>query len=78
VVDLLRQHHREGRRFEPVEFIEEGGRVAVGMDVRDRRWGDEVASGVFKVFAFREPGGKAVLLQDCAGRDDALAYLTGA
>jgi len=45
------------------------------MIVTDRRWDGEAAE-VFKVFTFREPGGEAVLLQDCAGRDEALAYLT--
>jgi hypothetical protein len=72
VVDLLQRHHEGGRRFEPTEFIEEGPRVAVGLTVRDRRWGDESVE-VFKVFSFE--GERAVLLQDCTGRDDALAYL---
>ena len=78
MVDLLEQHHREGRRFEPTEFIEQGLRIAVGMTVSDARWQGEVATGVFKVFTFAEPDGQAVLLQDCSGRDDALAYLAAA
>ena len=45
------------------------------MTVTDPLWRGEAAE-VFKVFTFREPGGEAVLLQDCAGRDEALAYLT--
>ena len=45
------------------------------MTVTDPLWHGEAAE-VFKVFTFREPGGEAVLLQDCAGRDEALAYLT--
>ncbi len=73
MVDLLAQHHQHGRRFEPTEFIEEGPRVAVGMNVSDPRW--EGKAEVFKVFTFRDPGGEAVLLQDCTGRDDALAHL---
>lgn len=73
MVDLLAQHHRQGRRFEPTEFIEEGSRVAVAMRVTDARWQGEAAE-VFKVFTFTA-GDRAVLLQDCAGRDDALAYL---
>lgn len=74
MVDLLERHHRQGRRFEPTEFIEEGPRVAVRMTVTDPRWDDQAAN-VFKVFTFHEPGDQAVLLQDCTGRDDALAFL---
>lgn len=76
MVDLLSQHHREGRRFQPSEFIEEGARVAVRMTVTDARWGGESAE-VFKVFTFVESDDRVVLLQDCTGRDDALAYLAG-
>jgi hypothetical protein len=75
VVDLLRQHHEGGRRFAPTEFVEEGPRVVVGMTVSDRRWDGETAE-VFKVFTFREPGDQAVLLQDTAGREDALNQLS--
>jgi len=75
VVDLLEQRHLGGRRFEPTEFIEEGPRVAVRLEVTDVRWGGESAE-VYKVFTFRETGGEAVLLQDCIDRDDALAYLS--
>ena len=75
MVDLLAEHHRHGRRFEPTEFVEQGPRVAVGMNVSDPRW--DGTAQVFKVFAFGEPGNAAVLLQDCTGRDDALAYLAG-
>lgn len=72
MVDLLDQHHREGRRFEPTEFIEEGQRIAVRLTVSEP--GSAAATGVFKVFTFG-PGEEAVLLQDCTGRDDALTYL---
>jgi hypothetical protein len=75
VVDLLEQHHAGGRRFAPTEFIEEGSRVAVGMNVSDRRWDGESAE-VFKVFTCGEPGDRAVLLQDTAGRADALNQLS--
>jgi hypothetical protein len=44
------------------------------MNVNDASWDGEIVE-VFKVFTFGEPGGKAVLLQDCASRDDAMAYL---
>ena len=76
MVDLLGQHHEQGRRFQPSEFIEKGRRVAVGMTVTDARWGEESAEA-FKVFTFAQSGDHAVLLQDCAGRDDALSYLDG-
>ena len=74
MVDLLAQHHRHGRRFEPTEFIEQGARAAVALNVTDPRW--EGKAEVFKVFAFQEPGEAAILLQDCTDRDDALAHLT--
>jgi hypothetical protein len=54
--------------------MEEGLRIAVRMNVSDRRRDGESAE-VFKVFTFREPDDRAVLLQDCAGREDALGYL---
>jgi hypothetical protein len=74
VVDLLQQHHDAGRRFEPTELIEEGPCIAVGLTVTDRQWGGETAE-VFKVFTFGGPDDRAVLLQDCSGRDDARARL---
>ena len=78
MVDLLEQHHREGRRFVTTEFIEQGLHVAVGLTVSDPHWQGEVATGIFKVFTFDGPDGEAVLLQDCSGRDDALARLASA
>lgn len=74
MVDLLEQHHRDGRRFEPTELIERGSRVAVALTVTDRRWEGESAV-VYKVFTFDGPDGAAALLQDCRDRADALAYL---
>ncbi len=73
MVDLLKQHTAGGGRFEPTEFIEEGTRVAVGMTVSNPKWHGEAAHDVFKVFSFE--GEHALLLQDCAGRADALAHL---
>lgn len=61
-MDLLRQKHQGGRRFDPVELIEQGERVAV-----------QLHDGVFKVFTFE--GADVVLLEDCIDRDDALAKL---
>jgi hypothetical protein len=61
-VDLLKQKHRSGRRFTPVELIEGGDRVAV-----------QLHDGVFKVFTFE--GDDLVLMEDCVDREDALARL---
>ena len=74
MVDLLEQRHRNGIRFEPTELIEQGPRVAVGLTVGNPSRQGEAAADVFKVFSFE--GEQAVLLQDCTGRDDALARLT--
>lgn len=71
MVDLLRGHHREGRRFAPVEFVEEGPRVGVGLAVTDPHWPG--TRQVYKVFTFAS--GQAVLLEDCRDRRDALAKL---
>lgn len=73
MVDLLAQHHRNGLRFQPTEFVEDGPRVAVRMAVSDP--GRPERGETYKVFTFREPDDRAALLQDCTGRDDALAYL---
>lgn len=73
MVDLLKQHRGEGRRFRPTEFVESGRRVAVGLAVTDTHW--EGTAEVYKVFTFREPGRQAVLLEDCKDREDALAKL---
>jgi hypothetical protein len=73
VVDLLRDHHREGRRFMPTELVESGPRVAVELAVTDPRWAG--TGRTYKVFTFREPDGRAVLLEDCRDRGDALAKL---
>ena len=75
MVDLLRERHRAGRRFEPAEFLEEGPRVAVRLSVTDPRW--QGAGETYKVFTFGGSGEQAVLLQDCVDRDDALRYLAG-
>ena len=64
-MDLLKQKHRSGRRFAPVELIERDDRVAV-----------QLHDGVFNVFTFEDDD--LVLLQDCVDRDDALAKLAAA
>ena len=43
------------------------------MTVRDPHCPDEMARDVFKVFTF--DGDRAILLQDCIGRADALEHL---
>jgi hypothetical protein len=73
VVDLLRNHHLEGRRLRPTELVEAGPRVAVGLAVTDPHW--DGAGQAYKVFTFRDSDGRAVLLEDCRDRDDALAKL---
>jgi len=73
VVDLLRDHHRAGRRLRPTELVEEGRRVLVGLAVTDPHW--DGAAEVYKVVTFLEQDGQAVLLEDCRDRDDALAKL---
>jgi hypothetical protein len=73
VVDLLRGHYREGRRLRPTELVEEGPRVAVGLALSDPQWEGEAE--VYKVFTFAGPDDRAVLLEDCIDRDDALAKL---
>ncbi len=72
MVDLLRGHHRSGRRFRPNDFVEEGPRVAVGLAVTDPGW--EGTGHVYKVFTFGADD-RAVLLEDCKDRDDAVAKL---
>ena len=59
--------------MEPTELIERGERIAVGMTVSNPAWHGQPSPDTFKVFSFE--GDNVVLLQDCAGRDDALAYL---
>jgi hypothetical protein len=70
-VDLLASHHRNGRRFEPLELIEEGSRVAVRLAVSDPQW--EGNAEVFKVFTFDSE--QAVLYQDCVDEENARALL---
>ena len=43
----------------------------------DARWQGESAE-TYKVFAFAEPDDRAVLLQDCIDRADAVGYLGSA
>ncbi|MGH3009712.1 MAG: hypothetical protein ACRDLM_09970 [Gaiellaceae bacterium] len=70
-MNLLKSHHRHGRRFRPLDFTEAGDRVAVRVAVTDPNWSDEVET--FKVFTFHDD--KAVLLQDAVGEEYAHALL---
>jgi hypothetical protein len=71
-VDLLASHHLNGRRFEPLELIEEGNRVAVRLAVSDAQWSGKAE--VFKVFTFENE--RAVLYQDCVDEENARALLS--
>lgn len=66
-MDLLARHHAGGRRFEPVELLEQGRRVAVRLRVD--------AVEIYKVLTFADDADELVLLEDCTGREDALAKL---
>jgi hypothetical protein len=74
-VDLLAQHHAEGRRFEPVDFLEQGPRVAVRLEVTDPHWSGR--GEVFKVFTFsgEDRESPIVLLQDTRGEEHARELL---
>jgi hypothetical protein len=67
------EHHREGRRLEPLELVEEGPRVAVKLAVTDPHWSGR--GEVFKVFTFREAGDEVVLMEDCSDEEMARALL---
>jgi hypothetical protein len=75
-VNLLASHHQNGLRFEPLEFIEKGSRVAVRLAVSRSRWSD--GGETYKVFTFREESCEAVLMQDTMGRDHAQHVLDDA
>jgi hypothetical protein len=70
-VDLLASRHRSGRRFEPLDLVEEGNRVAVRLAVSDPQW--EGKAEVFKVFTFQDD--QAVLYEDCVDEENARALL---
>jgi ketosteroid isomerase-like protein len=73
IVDRLRAHHENGRRFTLDRFIEEGDRVAVGMTIENPAWSSPVH--MFKVLTFR-PGEDAVVrMNDCIDESYALQVL---
>lgn len=71
-MDLLKAHHRHGRRFRPLEFLEAANRVAVRLEVTAPDWSGPVET--FKVFTFGDDD-EAVLLQDAVGEEYARALL---
>jgi hypothetical protein len=73
VVDLLRDHFRQGRRFAVGRFIEQGDRVAVAVSVTDPQWSEAV--DVYKVFTFRSDEDVVVRLNDCLDESYAVQVL---
>ena len=61
IVDRLRKHRENGRRFELGDMIEEGDRVAVAFTVLNPAWSGPVET--YKVFTFS--GDVVVRMNDC-------------
>jgi hypothetical protein len=72
-VDLLSNHHENGRRFLVSEAVERGAAVALGVTISQPDWSGTVE--VFKVFTFGAAGDKVVRMQDCDSREAAMAML---
>jgi hypothetical protein len=68
-VDLLALHHENGRRFEPLELVEDEAKVAVELEVTAPDW--PAAGRAYKLFSFGDDG-KVVLIQDCRDESEAL------
>lgn len=64
IVGRLQQHIENGRRFTPEDFLEEGDRVAVGLQIVSPGW--PAPTKVYKVFTFAGSGDLVVRLTDCA------------
>jgi ketosteroid isomerase-like protein len=73
IVDRLRRHHANGRRFAAEKVIEEGDRVAVAVAITNPGWSSPVT--IFKVFTFREGADVVVRLNDCLDESYALQVL---
>ena len=63
IVDRLRNHSRNGRRFELGKLIEERDRIAVEVTVLAPEWSGAVT--VFRVFTFAAGEDVVVRLNDC-------------
>ncbi len=73
VVDRLRQLARRGRSFALVEYLEHGGDVAACFEVSDPNWPVQVT--LWKLFRFDPTSERIVRIEDCVGREQALAAL---
>jgi ketosteroid isomerase-like protein len=72
IVDRLKRHHANGRRFELGKLIEDGDRVAVEVTVLAPEWSGPVT--FYKVFTFG-PSGVVVRMNDCIDESYALQVL---
>jgi ketosteroid isomerase-like protein len=73
IVDVLRRHHANGRRFSLEEAIEERDRIAVGINVSNPSWSASVR--LFRVFTFRPDEDVVVRINDCLDESYALQVL---
>ena len=73
IVDLLEQHHANGRRFRIGKLIESGDRVAAEITVLVPEWSGPVT--LFKVFTFGPRDDTVVRLNDCIDESYALQVL---
>jgi ketosteroid isomerase-like protein len=73
IVDLLEQHHANGRRFRIGKLIESGDRVAAEITVVVPEWSGPVT--LFKVFTFGPRDDTVVRLNDCIDESYALQVL---
>jgi hypothetical protein len=73
IVDRLKRHHRNGRRFQLGNVIESGDRVAVEVTLLSPDWSGPVT--LFRVFTFRRGEDAVVRLNDCIDESYALQIL---
>ena len=73
IVGRLKQHRRNGRRFEVGKLIEKGDRVAVETTVLAPEWSGPVT--LFRVFTFGPDEDVVVRLNDCIDESYALQVL---
>jgi hypothetical protein len=73
VVARLTQLYERGRRFRVVDQAEHEASVAVGLELADPDW--DVTVTVWKLFRFDSEGETIVQIQDCVGREEAIAAL---
>jgi hypothetical protein len=63
IVDRLRKHRENGRRFELRDVLEEGDRVAVAFTILNPAWSGPVQ--MYKVFTFASGADQVVRMNDC-------------